>query len=59
MVPTSSDPNAPKQVVVKKLSFMETAMNIINKSGVGALWSGIGPALVLVINPIIQVCTFT
>ncbi|PVG04278.1 mitochondrial carrier [Serendipita vermifera] len=59
MVPSSSDPNAPeKVVVVKKLSFMETAMNIINKSGVGALWSGIGPALILVINPIIQYTVF-
>ncbi|CAG8625338.1 10151_t:CDS:2 [Acaulospora colombiana] len=59
MVPSSNDPNAPEKVaVIKKLSFMETAMNIINKSGVGALWSGIGPALILVINPIIQYTVF-
>ncbi|KAG8811751.1 hypothetical protein FRC17_002341 [Serendipita sp. 399] len=58
MAPPSSDPSAPKQVFVRKLSFVETAMNIINKNGVAALWAGIGPALILVINPIIQYTAF-
>jgi solute carrier family 25 (peroxisomal adenine nucleotide transporter), member 17 len=56
MAPASGDSSAIKQAMVKKLSFLETANKIINKDGVGALWSGIGPALILVINPIIQVC---
>lgn len=58
MAPSSGDPSAPRQVVIKKLSFLETAQKIINKDGIGALWSGIGPALVLVINPIIQYTAF-
>jgi len=58
MTPSSDDPSAPKQVVVKKLSFLETAQKIINKDGVGGLWAGIGPALTLVINPIIQYTVF-
>jgi hypothetical protein len=45
----------PQGVVVKKLGFFETIHNLIDKDGVGALWRGIGPALVLVINPILQV----
>jgi adenine nucleotide transporter 17 len=44
---------------MKKLSFLQTARNIIQKHGVGVLWSGIGPALILVINPIIQVGIYT
>jgi adenine nucleotide transporter 17 len=56
MAPASGDSSATKQATAKKLSFFETASKIINKDGVGALWSGIGPALILVINPIIQVC---
>ena len=59
MAPASDDPSAPKQVVIKKLSFFETAQKIINKDGLGGLWAGIGPALTLVINPIIQVRKFT
>lgn len=58
MVPSSEDPSQPKQTPGKKLSFLETAKKIINKEGVGALWSGIGPALILVINPIIQYTVF-
>ncbi|KAJ2931628.1 hypothetical protein H1R20_g5397, partial [Candolleomyces eurysporus] len=45
-------------VQVKKLGFFESAKNIIAKDGVGAFWRGIGPALVLVINPIIQYTVF-
>jgi adenine nucleotide transporter 17 len=41
--------------VVKKLGILETIRFLIQKGGVGALWRGIGPALVLVLNPIIQV----
>lgn len=57
IAPSSTDPSA-KEVVVKKLGIIETAKNIIQKDGVGALWAGIGPALILVINPIIQYTAF-
>ncbi|KAF8897512.1 mitochondrial carrier [Infundibulicybe gibba] len=36
---------------LKKLGFFETIRNIAAKDGVGAFWRGVGPALVLVINP--------
>lgn len=41
-----------------KHGFLETANRIVEKDGIGALWSGLGPALVLVINPIIQYTAF-
>ncbi|CAO1613255.1 unnamed protein product [Parajaminaea phylloscopi] len=47
-------PNAP----VKKLSFLQTIQHIIKTDGVTALWRGIGPALFLVINPILQYTAF-
>lgn len=50
----SSHPN----VVVKKLGFIETVQNILAKDGAGAFWRGIGPALVLVINPVLQYTVF-
>ncbi|KAF9534356.1 mitochondrial carrier domain-containing protein [Crepidotus variabilis] len=43
---------------VKKLGFFDTVQSILAKDGLGALWRGIGPALVLVINPIIQYTVF-
>ncbi|TEB30242.1 mitochondrial carrier [Coprinellus micaceus] len=46
------------ETVQKKLGFFESAQNIIAKGGIGALWRGIGPALVLVMNPIIQYTAF-
>lgn len=42
----------------KKLGFFETIQNILAKDGVGAFWRGIGPALVLVINPVLQYTIF-
>jgi len=45
-------------VVVKKLGFIETIQNILAKGGVGAFWRGVGPALVLVINPVLQYTIF-
>ncbi|KAJ3547664.1 hypothetical protein NMY22_g1568 [Coprinellus aureogranulatus] len=42
----------------KKLGFLESAKNIVAKDGIGAFWRGIGPALVLVMNPIIQYTAF-
>jgi len=38
-----------------KLSAMDAASAILKKDGLSGFWRGIGPALILVINPIIQV----
>lgn len=43
---------------MKKLGFFETIQNILAKDGIGAFWRGIGPALVLVINPVLQYTIF-
>lgn len=43
---------------VKRLGFFETIQNIIAKDGIGAFWRGVGPALVLVINPVLQYTVF-
>lgn len=51
------DPALPK-VAVKKLGIWETIQNILAKDGITAFWRGIGPALVLVINPVIQYTVF-
>jgi adenine nucleotide transporter 17 len=45
-------------VAVKKLGFIETIQNILAKDGAAAFWRGIGPALVLVINPVLQYTVF-
>ncbi|TFK55676.1 mitochondrial carrier [Heliocybe sulcata] len=42
----------------KKLSIIETVQHILRKDGVQAFWRGIGPALVLVINPVLQYTVF-
>lgn len=46
-----------KKVVARK-SFLQTLQNIVEKDGVPALWKGIGPALVLVTNPVLQYTAF-
>ncbi|KIM46213.1 hypothetical protein M413DRAFT_49563, partial [Hebeloma cylindrosporum] len=51
-----TDPSQP--AFNKKLGFLETVQSIIAKDGIGAFWRGIGPALVLVMNPIIQYTAF-
>lgn len=40
-----------------KPSAMRVVKGIIEKDGIKGLWRGIGPALVLVVNPVIQVIT--
>ncbi|KAG5646586.1 hypothetical protein DXG03_002889 [Asterophora parasitica] len=49
---------APQEVAVKKLGFLETIQNILAKDGIQAFWRGIAPALVLVINPVLQYTVF-
>ena len=53
--PSSSKPSAPP---AKKLSFAETIQHILKTGGLKAFWRGIGPALVLVINPVLQYTVF-
>lgn len=47
--------NAP---ATKSLGFIETIQHILRKDGVGAFWRGIGPALALVVNPVLQYTVF-
>lgn len=42
----------------KRPGFMETVRGILAKDGIRAFWRGIGPALVLVMNPVIQYTVF-
>ncbi|RDB22603.1 Peroxisomal nicotinamide adenine dinucleotide carrier [Hypsizygus marmoreus] len=46
------------QTPARKLGFLETIQTILAKGGIQAFWRGIGPALVLVINPVIQYTVF-
>jgi adenine nucleotide transporter 17 len=52
-----ANPNAPP-VPHKSLGTLATLKALIRDEGVGALWAGVAPALVLVINPIIQYTIF-
>lgn len=45
-------------VEIKKLGFLETLRHIMAKSGLKGFFRGIGPALVLVVNPVIQYSVF-
>ena len=42
----------------KKLGFFETVQFILRKGGISAFWRGIGPALILVSNPVLQYTFF-
>ena len=42
----------------KKLGTIATILKIINEDGLKAFWQGVIPALILVVNPIIQYTTF-
>ncbi|KAG9317660.1 peroxisomal membrane protein PMP47B [Chiua virens] len=50
-----TDPSTSKS---RKLDIFETIQKILSKDGVAGFWRGIGPALVLVINPVIQYTVF-
>lgn len=57
----SKDQSAPgksPEVAVKKLSFLETISHILQKGGIKEFWRGLGPALVLVMNPVLQYTVF-
>lgn len=51
-------PDSNEKATIMRLSFFETLKNLLAKEGLSALWRGIGPALILVINPIIQYTVF-
>lgn len=42
----------------KRMGLVETVEHILRKDGIGAFWRGIGPALVLVMNPVLQYTVF-
>jgi len=47
-----------RNTTLKKQGFFETIQAILAKDGASAFWRGIGPALVLVINPVLQYTVF-
>ncbi|KZS97565.1 mitochondrial carrier [Sistotremastrum niveocremeum HHB9708] len=47
-----------RATVIKKLGIWETIQHILSKGGLPAFWRGIGPALVLVTNPVLQYTVF-
>ena len=49
---------AAKEAAQRATGFVKILMDIVKSEGIGALWSGVIPALVLVINPIIQYTVF-
>ena len=51
---TEASKGAPKRTP----GFVKILIEIIKSEGIGALWSGVVPALILVINPIIQYTVF-
>lgn len=55
--PTHDGDGTPRPVL-KKLGFIETIQHILRKDGIPALWRGLGPALVLVMNPVLQYTVF-
>ena len=42
------------KVVEKRLSMWQTILHILKSDGLSAFFSGLGPALILVSNPILQ-----
>jgi adenine nucleotide transporter 17 len=54
----ATDASVPKPVVIKKLNIAETISHLLRTGGVGEFWRGVGPALVLVMNPVLQYTVF-
>ncbi|KZT70317.1 mitochondrial carrier [Daedalea quercina L-15889] len=51
----TSDQTTPKP---RKLGIIETIQYLLRKDGISAFWRGIGPALILVVNPVLQYTVF-
>ena len=54
---SSSDPSTPAPPQARP-GILQTIKHILAKDGLAAFWRGLGPALVLVVNPIIQYTVF-
>lgn len=52
------NPLAPKVISEKKLSVVQTIIFILRTDGISAFFKGLGPALILVSNPILQFTLF-
>lgn len=59
-LPSSSAPTSNDEVGQKpaRLSAIAAAQEILKQDGIKGFWRGIGPALILVVNPVIQYTTF-
>ncbi|KAI0690864.1 mitochondrial carrier domain-containing protein [Cytidiella melzeri] len=57
-VTTGISPPPPPPPSSRRLGFLQTLQLILKTGGVGALWRGLGPALVLVVNPVLQYTVF-
>jgi adenine nucleotide transporter 17 len=55
---TMSSDNTARSTPKKALGFFDALTAILNKDGLRGLWRGVGPALVLVINPVLQYTVF-
>lgn len=55
---TDSSSSAPAHEQARKLSILQTVQHILATDGPLGLMRGLGPALVLVINPVIQYTVF-
>lgn len=52
------DPKTGEMKVVKKLSVLQTVRKMYKRDGLAAFFRGLGPALILTINPIIAYTSF-
>ncbi|CAD6575739.1 MAG: hypothetical protein CYPHOPRED_005784 [Cyphobasidiales sp. Tagirdzhanova-0007] len=52
------DPKTGETKIIMKLGFLQTVLKIYRKDGLLAFFRGLGPALVLVINPVIAYTAF-
>ncbi|GAA6009782.1 hypothetical protein JCM11491_000810 [Sporobolomyces phaffii] len=58
VAPSATLPNPSSKVVEKRLSMWQTILHILRTDGLSAFFSGLGPALILVSNPILQFTLF-
>lgn len=54
ILPTPGTPTGLAPVYEKRLNLLQTILSIFRKDGLGAFFHGLGPALILVMNPILQ-----
>jgi adenine nucleotide transporter 17 len=57
-VQTMNQDSSQRRPVSKRLSVYRTILNLLESDGIGAFWRGVGPALVLVVNPVLQYTVF-